>query len=112
MNSGRQLPEDFVDLESFIPEWDIASESQRNRKRVSSEMREIQDFYDAMTPRFESILDHLSGFTMETLPPPQRRLMNLALCLMEISPAVELFKSPDVPNSIRVEALEILDTSR
>ena len=112
MIPGCQLPEDFADLERLIPEWDLASESQRNRKRVSSEMSEIQDFYDATTPRLEAILEHLSGFTMETLPPPQRRLMNLALCLMEISPAVELFKSPDVPDSIRVEALEILDTSR
>jgi hypothetical protein len=97
---GLQLPEGFAELERFVSDWALGSERERNQKRLTSSMGEIQLFYDAMLRSMEAILTHLTRFRLVDLPPPEQRLLALALSLMEVAPAVEVYGAPDVPDAI------------
>lgn len=94
---GRQLPELFVDLEPFIG-WSLATEKERQQKRLSSSMEEIQVFYDTILPRMDAIISYLDQFPLDALPADAQRLFHLTLSLAEVSAAVELFKQPSVPD--------------
>src|SRR5712691_12142500 len=100
---NRLLPDQFQDLEPFVETWALATETDRNRKRLSSTMEEIQTFYNALVPRMEAILEYLNQFPLakmpedvQTLPEETRRLFYLALSLAEVTTAVELYKQPGV----------------
>lgn len=101
------LPEGFGELEHFVHEWALESEQQRNQRRLASSMEELRRFYETMLRHMEAIITHLSGFQLQELPQPERRLFLLALSLMEVAPAVETYASPDVPNAIAVHRLII-----
>jgi len=91
----RQLPEPFVDLEPYIA-WSLTTEKERQQKRVSSTMAEIQIFYDTILPRMDAIIDYLDQFPLNAMPTDAQRLLDLTFSLAEIAPAVELFKQPSV----------------
>ena len=93
--SERQLPAAFADLEPFIA-WSLATESERQRKRLSSSMGAIQAFYDVILPRMNGIIDYLDQFPLNAMPADARRLLDLTFSLAEIAPAVEQFKQPSV----------------
>ena len=93
--SERVLPELFRDLEPFAG-WALASETERNRKRLASTMAEIRAFYDAILPRMEAVIGYLNQFPLEAMPADAQRLLHLTFSLAEVSTAVELFKQPGV----------------
>lgn len=92
------LPQQFGDLESFVSAWALVTERERNKKRLSSTMGEIQAFYNVILPRMEEILSYLNQFPLNQMPEDAQRLLYLALSLAEISPAVERYKQPSVPD--------------
>lgn len=101
------LPEGFGDLERFVSSWALESERERNRRRLASSIEEIRDFYAAMLAHMEGLLAHLARFRTGDLPAPERRLFHLALALMEVAPAVEIYSAPDVPDAIEAERFRI-----
>jgi hypothetical protein len=98
--SHRVLPDQFRELELFVTEWALATEKERNEKRLSSTMADLQAFYQAMLPRLEEVLNYLSQFTLDQMPEEARRLFYLSLSMAEVSPAIELFKQPSVPDTL------------
>lgn len=94
--SHRMLPDQFEDLEPFVRAWALATERERNRKRLSSTMEEVQAFYETMLPRMEAVIEYLHQFSLGNMPEEAKRLFYLALSLAEVAPAVELFKQPSV----------------
>lgn len=90
------LPSGFSDLEPFA-DWALAGESDRLQKRLASSMEDIQGFYSAMLERIEDTLAYLNGFSLDELPEPEQRLLNMTLSLAEVWVAVELYKRPDHP---------------
>jgi hypothetical protein len=61
-------------------------------------MADLQDFYDAIAPRIEQVLNHLDRFPIDSpLPPAEDALFHLAVALAEVTPAVEIYKQPEVP---------------
>ena len=90
-----QLPEQFRGLEPLLDAWAIETEDARWRKRISSEMSEIRELYDAINPRLDEIVHYLNGFALDSLPEDARRLLALALSYIEVSPAVEVLGQPD-----------------
>lgn len=96
------LPDEFKDLDSFTSGWALSTEEERNKKRLASSMQEIRAFYDAVCPRLGEILHFLQQFPVEkfgdsrNMPEEVRRLLQLAMSLVEVSPAVELFGQPGV----------------
>jgi hypothetical protein len=94
--SQRKLPDEFADLELFAARWAVPEETQRREIRVSGQMKDIQAFYDAMVRRIDDILSYLNMYELGKLQPEATTLMYLCLALAEVSPAVELYKQPDV----------------
>jgi len=111
--SERLLPEGFADLDPFVAHWAVAGQNERRFQRSEASFEEIKCFYDAMLPRADEALDHLSAFSLRDMPGPERRLMQLVLSLAQASMAVEVHgearvpKSP-WPNSITVVSDEVL----
>ncbi|HTW88721.1 MAG TPA: hypothetical protein VMD75_12010 [Candidatus Binataceae bacterium] len=89
------LPIEFADLEGFA-DWALPTTRQRNHKRLTSSMDQIQPFYDAMLTRIDAILAYLDGFNLQEMPADAQRLMWMALSLAEVSDAIELFHEPGV----------------
>ncbi len=92
------LPEPFHDLEPFVA-WALATEAERMSKRQTSEMAEIQAFYDAIFPRMLAVIAYLNECALEAMPEAATRLMYLTLSLAEIAPAVENFGQPREPDT-------------
>ena len=107
-----QLPEDFADLERFVPEWVYDTERARNAFRVAQSMADLNDFYIIMMPRMEAIASCLDGWPLDALPQPAARLLELALMAMEVAPAIEYYNAPDVPDSVAFDKFEILPAPR
>lgn len=108
MSSSEFLPDGFGDLEPFVSKWAVATEVGRNRVRRGSSMREIREFYDALLPRLDAVIVYLKQFPLDNMPDPARRLLRVALSGMEIAPAVELYRQPDVVHAFDAERVEIL----
>ncbi len=92
------LPPEFADLEPFT-DWCLADESARYAKRLSSNMIEMQAFYNAITARAEEALTYCDKFTLGELPDDVRHLMYLLYAMITVSFPVECWKQPRVPDS-------------
>lgn len=106
--SNQLLPEPFKRLEPFATQWSIDDEASRNLKRISSTIESLREFYQALLPEMQSIIDYLRPLPLPKLNDQQLSLLNLAKMLMEVAPAIEIFNEPDVPNSFEPERFLIL----
>jgi hypothetical protein len=98
MPTASPLPADFVDLQPFAG-FALASERARYAKRVASSMDELQAFYDAALPRFESAMAFLDQFSLDALPDDAKHLLWLYCALVTVSFPVEVWRQPRVPDS-------------
>ena len=89
------LPDDFVDLERFAAIWCLATQAERHGQRVTSAMRDLEDFYQTILPRMDAVAEYLNRFPLDELEESAQNLLNLALSFIEVSLAVELFQAPD-----------------
>jgi hypothetical protein len=97
---STSLPEDFRDLERFVPSWSLPTQNQREAARRASSPQARQEFYDAVAPRLTEIIDFLNPLALDSMPEDARRLLHLTLAVAEIAPNVELYKgSSTVPFS-------------
>lgn len=90
------LPDGFADLEPLARVWALPTELERNRRRYAASIEDIEHFYETMLARMDAIMEHLNGTRLADLPAPGQRLMNLALALAEVAPAIEFYKQPSV----------------
>jgi hypothetical protein len=93
------LPPAFSDLEPWVEEWCLESESERYAKRLASTMDEIQAFYDAIYPRAEDAMRYLEQFPLDDLPEDAWRLLKLLYSLIVMSFPVEIWKQPCIPDT-------------
>lgn len=100
---GHALPTGFEVLEPFVADWSLGVEAERVRKRWSSDMTEITQFYEVMIEHVERALDHLDQFELEAMPDPERRLFNLTMSLVEAASAVEIYGQPSSPYALTPE---------
>lgn len=91
------LPDGFTDLQGLVSDWALPTEALRYRKRLTTPMNELQAYYDALLPRMEAIMAYLDEKNLDSLEASDAGLLDLALMFMEVSPAIELFFEPDVP---------------
>ena len=106
--NAPDLPAPFADLAPWAERYALETERERNHRRVTSSLEELQAFYDALLPRMDAVMDHLMQVPNDNPPAPERTLAALASTFMEISLAVELFKSPTVPDGFDWRRFEIL----
>jgi hypothetical protein len=99
MNNERQLPAQFAELEPFATPWGSADTAEgRYLLRNASSMAELRSFYDAITPRIEAVLNYLDQTPFDArLNEADQRLYCMALSLIEVAEAIEVFDQPNVP---------------
>jgi hypothetical protein len=96
-NPQAKLPGPFRDLEPFA-DWALPTERERMAARESSRIEELQVFYSAMMGRLPAIVEYLKQFPLDRMPEDSQRLLEMALSLVEVSIAVELYRRPQVIN--------------
>ncbi|MGE0487502.1 MAG: hypothetical protein AB7Q81_25375 [Gammaproteobacteria bacterium] len=106
--TASTLPPAFADLERFVPDWTLGSERERNRFRVRRSLAELDAFYQTVFPRMDALCDYIDRYSLDALPPPAARLLQLGLMLMEVVPAVEVYRQPDVPNAFDFDRFHII----
>jgi len=95
-----RLPEQFEKLEPFMSEWALATQNERQRKRILSSRGELRAFYEATLPLLEAILTYVDKFPLGEIPAEALPLYRLALSLAEVAPHIELYGGdPKVPHS-------------
>ena len=104
--SDYQLPEQFSDLQPFA-EWAQPDLRSRWNKRLGSTIEELQALYNALLPRMDAIGTYLDRFPLDKLPEKERNLINLGAAFMEAAIAVELFDTPDEPDVLPSERMEV-----
>lgn len=94
-NRAPVLPAPFAHLTPFIG-WSLATETERNRMRNTSDMRDIIAFKDAMLADVDAIVAWLDNYPLNAMPPEAQALMHMLLSLAEVAPAVEAYHQPGV----------------
>ncbi len=89
------LPDDFDDLLPWV-DWSLAQMDDRRDRRIGSTMEDIEAFYNAMLPHMDAVLEHLGAIQLNQIDSKSAALMNMALSLAEIAPAVEQFGEPTI----------------
>ena len=102
------LPSEFSDLERFADTWVFDTEKQRNVFRVKQTLNDLDDFYQTIFPRMDALCNYIDQFKLDAMPPSAARLLRLGQMLMEVVPAVEVYRQPDVPNSFEFERFHII----
>lgn len=100
------LPEEFSDLAQYLP-WALPTEAERMALRLRTPMAELLAFYQMLQPRMAALADYLGQWPLEQLPQTLRPLLRLGLMYMEAAASVELFHSPDVPESLPAAQLRV-----
>ena len=104
----KSLPEEFTTLERFTERWILPSERARRDLRCQSELAELEDLYETMLVRMEAIIHHLNAFPIDNLPEAESNLFSLAQAFVEVAPAVELFRAPEVPDGFPWQRFQVL----
>jgi hypothetical protein len=97
--ASARLPTEFSDLEPYAAKWCLTTERERYDERLSSSMREIQDFYDAAAARAGEAIAYCDTFPLAELPERARNLLHLVYSLLTVSFAVECWAQPRVPDT-------------
>ncbi|HBG29864.1 hypothetical protein [Candidatus Macondimonas diazotrophica] len=106
----KLLPAGFEELEAFAERWAKPSFAARYQVRITSTMDEIQTFYQAMISAMDRCAAHFDGFApTDDLPDASRRLLYLTYAAMNVSPAVELYKQPDVWLGFEAHRVALID---
>lgn len=108
INSEKKLPSQFKDLEVYLNDWCFPTQMERTNKRQESNMAEIKDFYHAIEPKIQEILDYLDTFSLDSLGVEEQTLLELSYALAEIAPAVEMFNKKYVTSTF--DARDFLPT--
>lgn len=110
MTPTRALPSDFSGLEDLAEVWALEGMAALNRRRLASSMEEIDHFYGRLVRRMPAIMTYLQDLPAASpLRDRDRNLYNLACAYMEVAPAVELFRDPDVPDGYPADRFVILE---
>ena len=89
--SDTRLPSAFAELEPFAEKWCFATEPERWAARLSTSMRELHEFYDAFTPRFEEAIEYCDKFPLDDVPGDALNLLHLIYSMIMVSMAIEVF---------------------
>lgn len=90
------LPEPFLALEPWS-DWCLATETERNLRRVGQSFEAISAFADAVLPHVEAICAWIDAHRAEdgSYDPKTLNLFHMLLSLAEVAPAIESY-DPEV----------------
>ena len=90
------LPAGFEDL-AWLAEYALPTERERHAKRLGTPIETLDEVYQALLGRVVDAISHLDQFPLATLDAAQTNLLRLTFVFVEVSTAVELLRSPTVP---------------
>jgi hypothetical protein len=90
------LPAAFAALQPYVEDWALPDENARFRKRIAASMEELREFYDAILPHMEAVMQYLRRCPVQGLPPADEALLRLALAYAEVSRVFEVWQQQDV----------------
>lgn len=90
----KLLPAGYERFQTWADDWSLGTEHARRDKRMHSTQAELERFYNATKPHLDSWIQYLNGFALDAMPEKEKNLLNLALSVVEVSPAIELFGNP------------------
>ena len=93
------LPKQFSDLETYVDKWDLPDFNARYAVRLGSSMDELREFYGVMLARAEAIKTYLDQRAFDQYGEQDKRLARLMFAMGVVGPAVDIFRSPAVPDS-------------
>ena len=112
MSDTPGLPPRFAHLASFVGDWALSSEQARFHKLHTTSFEDLRRFYEAMLPEMDAILQHLKGFPVDDLPPPEEALFQLAMTFAETAHPLDLgWKTVDFPAAYPWERFEFRSVS-
>ena len=98
------LPEQFAGLEPLVGTWAFPTELQRSQQRWAATADDYREFYEAMLPLLDQVLDYLDQYQPGAVPEAALPLYYLALAFAEAAPHNELYEcSNTVPNSFAAQ---------
>lgn len=98
------LPKPFAALEPFVADWALATQNERERKRLRSTRGELRAFYEAAQPLLGDILAYVDRYPLGEIPQAELPLYRMMLSLAEVAPHIELYGGdPKVPHSFAEE---------
>ena len=103
------LPEQFSDLETHVGKWDLPDYNARYAVRLKSSMDELRSFYEAMLERADDIKSYLDPKPFDQYGEDDRRLARLMFAVSVVGPAVDIYRSPVVPDSGATSFEMVLD---
>ena len=93
------LPDAFSDLQVYVEKWDLPDYNARYAARLASSLDELQTFYAAMRERAEDIKSYLDRKSFDRYDEKDRCLARLMFAVSVVGPAVDIYRSPVVPDS-------------
>lgn len=84
---------DFTGLQPFIDHWGLESAHERIRNRSEANLSELQEFYDAIIPRLDEIIEFLNQFPVNEIPDQYKPLAYTALAICEVDDPIHMWKS-------------------
>ncbi len=105
-DTATRLPEPFAHLNRWT-RFALSTEDARMRARLSADMGELTEFYQAMLPDMENAASYLDQWPLAQLPDTAKPLLYLTLMFMEAAMSVEFFKEPDVPEALGAEHMAV-----
>ncbi len=103
------LPTEFADLEPYAKTWCLPTEVERYDRRLASSMIDMQQFYDAITPRAEEAIVYCDKFALDELPDDAKNLMYLLYSMIMVSFPVEVWSQPRIPDTGRAALISVLE---
>ncbi|WP_214370227.1 hypothetical protein [Pseudonocardia sp. H11422] len=89
------LPNGFEDLARFR-DWMVPTDRERVERRLSVPFVEVKAFYDEILPELDRILPYLQTRPPTDMSQEDANLLNLALSLVEVANAVEIYNQGPV----------------
>jgi hypothetical protein len=107
MTRNTRLPAEFADLDAFAATWALPTEKARYVKLMATPIEELRLFVDAMLPRSQAIIAHLSRFPLDAMPAEARVLYDLMVTFVETAHPIELnWKRPNMEEKLPPEKLQ------
>lgn len=91
MTDTPVLPQGFEALASLATIWARPSENERSEVRWAAQPADFAEFYDAMLPRLQDVLEFLADLSLEHMDVAQTNLFCLAAAFAEAAPHHELY---------------------
>ncbi|MGK2942939.1 MAG: hypothetical protein ACSLFJ_14885 [Immundisolibacter sp.] len=90
----KALPKGYEEFQVWADVWALPTEQERRVQRMTSTQAELELFFQAVKPQLDAWIQYLNGFNLAAMAEPEKNLLNLALAVVEVSPAIELFDNP------------------